>query len=637
MSFIFFARFGRIFALVMAAMLVSTSQAAEAKRLALVIGNDDYQYLTKLEKAGNDASAMARELRAAGFEVELQRDVNYRKMSRTIDAFVSRISGGDQVVVFYAGHGVQIKSGNYLLPIDLEKGIESEIERFAYSLDDLTAKLADAKASFSLVMVDACRNNPIKVAGRSIGASKGLASVEPPKGQMVVFSASRGQEALDKLSEKDTNPNGVFTREFIARMKTPGIKIQDLMVEVQDAVEGLAKSVSHEQRPALYNESRGNFYFYGGGSPKVTVNNTASGDAETDLWKAVEQSGKADDYSVYLQQYPFGKYAPLAKIRLQRLAEQVNEQANNTEKSAWALAQNLNTEAGYLNYLSNYPNAQNAIIARSRLESFKRQTGNLEQAAANWKRGADYYFGRGVAKNYAEATRLYRLAAEQGYAKGQYSLGYMYQYGLGVEKDYKEAVRLYELAAAQGDSMGQYGLGYMYDYGIGVAKDNNQAVKLYALAAAQGYSYAQDAIGYKYMNGLGVPQDYKEAMRYFRLAAVQGYAQGQFNLGYMYLNGQGLLPDEKEAVRLYRLAADQGYANAIDGLGYLYGVGKGVRQNNVVAYALNKLANTTNSINNIKTLYFAKPSEKDAAERLFVEMSRPGNTLSALDSYLKNN
>lgn len=188
------------------AMCLSAGHTAETRRLALVIGNDNYQHIGKLEKAGNDASAMARELKAAGFEVDLKRDVNYRSMSRAIDAFVARISGGDQVVVFYAGHGVQIKSGNYLLPTDLEKGTESEIERFSYSLDDLTAKLSEAKASFSLVMVDACRNNPIKVAGRSIGASRGLSPVEPPKGQMVVFSASRGQEALDKLSDKDNHP-----------------------------------------------------------------------------------------------------------------------------------------------------------------------------------------------------------------------------------------------------------------------------------------------------------------------------------------------------------------------------------------------------------------------------------------------
>ena len=112
-------------------------------------------------------------------------------------------------------------------------------------------------------MVDACRDNPLKSSGRSVGNSRGLSAIEPPKGQIVVYSASRGQQALDKLNDKDSNPNGVFTREFISRMKKPGVKIEDLMREVQDAVETLAKTVNHDQRPAVYNEARGNFYFFG--------------------------------------------------------------------------------------------------------------------------------------------------------------------------------------------------------------------------------------------------------------------------------------------------------------------------------------------------------------------------------------
>jgi hypothetical protein len=86
---------------------------------------------------------------------------------------------------------------------------------------------------------------------------------------MVVYSESRGQQALDRLGENDPNPNGVFTREFIARMKKPGVKIEELTREVQDSVETLAKTVSHEQRPAVYNESRGNFYFVKNGDSKL--------------------------------------------------------------------------------------------------------------------------------------------------------------------------------------------------------------------------------------------------------------------------------------------------------------------------------------------------------------------------------
>ena len=237
----------------------------QAKRVALVIGNDNYLSVSKLQKAGNDANAMARELRNAGFAVQLHQNLNYRATVRAVESFTQGIQGGDEVVVFYAGHGVQIKNGSYLLPTDIEVNSESEVEKTAYDLLTLTEKLAEAKPAFSLVIVDACRDNPLKSKGRSIGNARGLSAIEAPKGQMIVYSASRGQQALDRLLEKDPNPNSVFTRELITRMKVPGLKIEDLMRDVQNSVEELAKSVRHEQRPAIYNESRGNFYFYNHG------------------------------------------------------------------------------------------------------------------------------------------------------------------------------------------------------------------------------------------------------------------------------------------------------------------------------------------------------------------------------------
>ena len=238
----------------------------QAKRVALVIGNDNYIAVSKLQKAGNDANAMARELKNAGFAVQLHQNLNYRATVRAVESFTQGIQGGDEVVVFYAGHGVQIKNGSYLLPTDIEVKSESEVEKTAYDLLTLTEKLAEAKPAFSLVIIDACRDNPLKSKGRSIGNARGLSAIEAPKGQMIVYSASRGQQALDRLLEKDPNPNSVFTRELIARMKNPGMKIEDLMRDVQNSVEELAKSVKHEQRPAIYNESRGNFYFYNFGA-----------------------------------------------------------------------------------------------------------------------------------------------------------------------------------------------------------------------------------------------------------------------------------------------------------------------------------------------------------------------------------
>jgi uncharacterized caspase-like protein len=319
--------------LVLLGLLLANTQVAYGaqkdsggKRLALVIGNDNYQKVRTLEKAGNDAVTMARELRSAGFEVFLYRDLNYLDMVRAIESFSGRINGGDQVAVFFAGHGVQIKTGSYLLPVDIEANSEGQVEKTAYGVADLTDKLSEAKASFALVMVDACRDNPLKGNGRAIGNSRGLSAIEPPKGQMVVYSASKGQQALDRLSPSDKDPNGVFTREFIKRMKQPGVRIEELVREVQDSVETLAQSISHEQRPAIYNEARGNFYFYGPTTMQVGASAAAAlptqaksaEQIEDELWAAIKDSGEVSSFEEYLSQYAKGRYLAQARIALNK-------------------------------------------------------------------------------------------------------------------------------------------------------------------------------------------------------------------------------------------------------------------------------------------------------------------------------
>ncbi|MBY3433297.1 hypothetical protein HFN89_03845 [Rhizobium laguerreae] len=179
-----------------------------------------------------------------------------------------------------------------------------------------------------------------------------------------------------------------------------------------------------------------------------------------------------------------------------------------------------------------------------------------------------YASGRGVTKDDVEASRLYRLAADQGYAPAQHNLGVRYENGRGVAKDNVEAARLYRLAADQGYAPAQSNLGVMYENGRGVTKDELEALRLYRLAADQGYAPAQNGLGIMYHLGRGgVTKDNVEAVRLFRLAADQGDAPAQNNLGIMYQLGLGgVRKDKAEAARLYRLSADQGYETAKENL-----------------------------------------------------------------------
>jgi hypothetical protein len=184
----------------------------------------------------------------------------------------------------------------------------------------------------------------------------------------------------------------------------------------------------------------------------------------------------------------------------------------------------------------------------------------------------------------------YRLAANQGDASAQDSLGVCYANGRGVPKDEVEAVRWFRLAADQGDDNAQHSLGECYVNGRGVPKDEVEAVRWYRLAANQGYQVAQDSLGVCYAFGKGVPKDEVEAVRWYRLAANQGHYVAQHSLGECYADGEGVPKDEVEAVRWYRLAADQGYQVAQYELGECYANGKGVPKNMVEAVRWNRLA-----------------------------------------------
>ena len=201
---------------------------------------------------------------------------------------------------------------------------------------------------------------------------------------------------------------------------------------------------------------------------------------------------------------------------------------------------------------------------------------NAGYASAQNKLGYMYEKGEGVTKDYAEALKWFRKAAEQGNAKAQYNLGVMYINGEGVTQDYAEALKWFRKAAEQGDAGAQYNLGFMYLMGNGVTKDYAEALKWFRKAAEQGDADGQNKLGVMYEYGKGVTQDYAEALKWYRKAAEQGNAYGQNNLGVMYENGKGVTQDYAEALKWFRKAAEQGNAKAQNVLGLMYIKGEGV-------------------------------------------------------------
>jgi len=244
--------------------LASTNDTAKKAqgptRRALVMGNDSYQDVTKLLNARADAKAMGAALQKVGFSVTMKNDLTERGMKDAIRSFKNDIRGGDEVVVFFAGHGVQLGAANFLLPVDIRGQSEDQVKDEAIPLQRLLDDIQDSKAKFALAIIDACRDNPFKTAGRAIGG-RGLAPTSAASGQMVIFSAGTGQQALDRLNDQDKDPNGLFTRVFLKEMDKPGMPIDRVLRNVRSEVVRLSKSVGHDQVPSLYDQALGDFFF----------------------------------------------------------------------------------------------------------------------------------------------------------------------------------------------------------------------------------------------------------------------------------------------------------------------------------------------------------------------------------------
>jgi uncharacterized caspase-like protein len=233
------------------------------RRAALVIGNSAYK-VGVLKNPVNDAQAVAGSLRGLGFDVVLRENTSLRDMIEAFRQFsVSSRTAGVRVV-FYAGHGVQVKGRNYLLPVDTEIRAEDEVAAKSADLTELLDRLGGLQQGINIVILDACRNNPFSGAeivgpdGRRLkfrGATpSGLAPVEAPLGSMVAFSTAPGGVALDNPNEK----NSLYTKHLLGTMATPGLPVELLFKQVRLSV---ARETGRVQVPWESSSLTGDFCF----------------------------------------------------------------------------------------------------------------------------------------------------------------------------------------------------------------------------------------------------------------------------------------------------------------------------------------------------------------------------------------
>ena len=280
---------------------------ANEQRVALVIGNSAYKQ-GPLRNPVNDARAMASRLKSLGFDVLLKENLRTREIGSAYREFRTKIKPGATALVFYAGHGVQVKGQNYFPAVDAEIDAEEDVPLQSLNLGTLLENMEEAKAAVSLVFLDACRDNPFGRRFRS--ASRGLAKVEAASGTLIHYATKPGSVAAD-----GDGKNGTYTEALLAQLDSP-LPVELMLKQVTNLVVNRTKG---RQEPWVEGSLRGEFYFSSKAAAQVAPVQQQAVDPhanERSFWDSVKDSRNADELQAYLNRFPNGLFVELAQSRL---------------------------------------------------------------------------------------------------------------------------------------------------------------------------------------------------------------------------------------------------------------------------------------------------------------------------------
>ncbi len=315
----------------LAAILLPAGAQAE-RRVALVIGNAAYQNTAPLNNPSNDATDVAAVLQRLDFEVIEGRDLDKRSMERLIRQFGTRLAGADVALFFYAGHGLQVGGQNYLVPTDARLAAEGDVDFESMPLN-LVIKQMEREAKTSIVMLDACRDNPLSrnlarsMGTRSAAVGQGLAEVRTGVGTLIAFSTQPGYVALDGQGR-----NSPYTEALLKHAELPGKDISGVLVDVRNDV---LKATNGRQVPWEHTSLTGQVYLRSISPPAAAADSgapaTKSYDKEIEIafWNSVKDSKSPAVVEAYLERYPRGTFSGLARV----MVAQLKEAARSAERS----------------------------------------------------------------------------------------------------------------------------------------------------------------------------------------------------------------------------------------------------------------------------------------------------------------
>jgi formylglycine-generating enzyme required for sulfatase activity/uncharacterized caspase-like protein len=316
-------------------LALGCSVAQAERRIALVVGNSAYTSAAALRNPRNDANDMADALQKLGFEVVRGIDLNQERFATTIETFARAIDGADIALFFYAGHGLQLNDKNYLVSTDAQLTNEFLIPSETIQLDAVV-RLMESKVPVNIVLLDACRNNPLaenlkrslEIMRRTSALGRGLARIEPyGRDTLVAFAAAPGQEAADGEGR-----NSPFTASLLKQMPKKGVEISVMLKEVAAEVR---QSTNNAQRPQQISDMARQFFFVppdavakaepASPRPAPAVPSpprsaqTEDRSLEIAFWNSARAANECEAIRAYLQRYPKGFFVDLAKLSETRL------------------------------------------------------------------------------------------------------------------------------------------------------------------------------------------------------------------------------------------------------------------------------------------------------------------------------
>ena len=275
------------------------------ERIALVIGNAAYR-IDPLDNPVNDARLIGQALKSAGFSVSLRENLDRRGLVDALRDFGNRLGENTIAVLYYAGHGLQLRDRNYLIPVDAEIRSEDEIPIAGVDLGFMLGRMSTARSRINIVILDACRNNPF--AGKGGPRAQGLAQMDAPVGTLLAYATAPG-----KLAADGSGANSLYATHLSRHLPTPGLPVELVFKRVR---EGVVRETREQQVPWESSSLQGEFAFV----PGVAAPREAAADIEAAgelaFWNSIQASTRADEYRAYLRQYPNGRFAALAQTRL---------------------------------------------------------------------------------------------------------------------------------------------------------------------------------------------------------------------------------------------------------------------------------------------------------------------------------